>query len=623
MIKKILILESTYLTKKPWGGSAKEAELIAHALTTGGYDVSIVKNTSFLKIFFNPPKADLIIGFGSPFFTGLVGLLGVRSKCPVWLYIDHLRYLREGFLEELRLVRESRPGFWERTLKIVEATKANFVNIWRDERFLLFSPSSCKIIFASEYLKKEVIKRVNLSKYSDLLVAYPIFPQDFRIKKNSERRNEKKLILYLGWLHYKRGVIDAVRAFSEISNEFGDLRLLIAGHPVQPETAHCLKMILSRDKKMSKRVKIMGKVSEEKLFSLINSASMVVFPFHSPFSVQPPLSLIEAMGQGKLVITTRVGAIHEIVTDGENGLLCKPRDIVGLRNKIKWALRHEDEAKILGKRARETIQKFSGRTLVDVILENLKEETEGWDPKKYYSKLNPSCYEEERFKGKAGRWIDYLEKRAFSDLDMFGSRCDSVVADVATGTGRMIEVLINNKVNKVVYGVDINKNMLALAKKKFKNQRKVKLLEGDVYNLPFRNEQIDKIFGGRIFMHIDKKDSFLKEIRRVLKPGGLLVFDFLNRNSLLSFLKLTPLRKRVWGLDLEEKFCSSKEIERLAKRAGYRVEETRSLLFFGETIYRKWPLLINFLGLIDSFLCKMPLFRRFPTKIVVVLRKVD
>jgi len=621
MIKKILVLESSYLTKKPWGGSAKEAKFLIQALVKNGYDAFIIKNTSFFKILFSPPKTDLIIGIGSPFFGGLIGLLGLRAKCPSWFYVDHLRYLKEGFLEELKLIKESRPDFLGKALKTADAVKSNFINVCKSEYLLLFSLSKCRLIFASNYLKDRVVKRLWSTKALKSPVAYPIFSQDFDTNISQKTKEKQKLIFYFGGLHYKRGVIDLLKVFAELSNNFGDLKLLIAGYPVQPETDHYLKTILRKDKKLNKKVKAVGEVSQKKLSFYIKSSFIIAFPFHSPFSVQPPLALIEAMAQAKPIIATKVGAIPEIVVDKKNGLLFTAKDQVGFKNKMEWALKNEGKTKAMGEKAQKTARKLLKQGLIDLVLGDLKNQTKGWDSKKYYSKLDPLDYEKDRFKGGPGKWIGSLEQMAFLNLDKNSSNSGSIVVDVATGTGRITEVLVQNETNKKIYGIDINENMLSLAKKKFKNNKKIELFKGDAYKLPFSNKQIDKVVGGRILMHLSDKSGFFREAARILKPRGVLILDYLNKNSLLFLLRLSPLRKRVWGLDFKEKFCSKKEIKQLALMTGYKVKEYQSVLFFGETIYRKWPFLVNFLGPIDNFLCQTPFFKNFSTKIVVALEK--
>lgn len=51
-----------------------------------------------------------------------------------------------------------------------------------------------------------------------------------------------------------------------------------------------------------------------------------------------PLALIEAMAYGRPIVATAVGGIAEVIRDGENGLLCPPRDAACLSRKLSALL---------------------------------------------------------------------------------------------------------------------------------------------------------------------------------------------------------------------------------------------------------------------------------------------
>lgn len=100
------------------------------------------------------------------------------------------------------------------------------------------------------------------------------------------------------------------------------------------------------------------------------------------------------------------------------------------------------------------------------------------------------------------------------------------VLDVATGTGDLAIAIAKGVRLNTVYGVDISTGMLELAREKvLKNQlqNKVLLKEGDSENLPFSDSTFDVVtvaFGVRNFENLK---AGLKEMARVLKPGGKMV----------------------------------------------------------------------------------------------------
>ena len=92
------------------------------------------------------------------------------------------------------------------------------------------------------------------------------------------------------------------------------------------------------------------------------------------------------------------------------------------------------------------------------------------------------------------------------------------VLDVACGTGDMVVSLA--KQGCTVTGVDISEEMLEMARLKAKGER---LMVADAEQLPFADGEFDAVtcaFGVRNFVHLEQG---LREMLRVLKPGGTMV----------------------------------------------------------------------------------------------------
>ena len=98
------------------------------------------------------------------------------------------------------------------------------------------------------------------------------------------------------------------------------------------------------------------------------------------------------------------------------------------------------------------------------------------------------------------------------------------ILDIATGTGDLAIALAETGAEQII-GLDISKGMLEVGQKKIvaKNLDKtIQMVLGDGEHLPFDNNYFDAItvaFGVRNFEDLEQG---LKEILRVLKPGGIL-----------------------------------------------------------------------------------------------------
>jgi len=99
-----------------------------------------------------------------------------------------------------------------------------------------------------------------------------------------------------------------------------------------------------------------------------------------------------------------------------------------------------------------------------------------------------------------------------------------IILDIATGTGDLAIALSETGAREII-GLDISKGMLDVGRKKIvsKNLEKIiQMVQGDGESLPFEKDHFDAItvaFGVRNFEDLEKG---LKEILRVLKPGGIL-----------------------------------------------------------------------------------------------------
>lgn len=99
------------------------------------------------------------------------------------------------------------------------------------------------------------------------------------------------------------------------------------------------------------------------------------------------------------------------------------------------------------------------------------------------------------------------------------------ILDIATGTGDLAIMMAGLKPDRIV-GLDISEGMLEVGKQKVSKANLSDIIEmvvGDSENMPFEDNTFDAItvsFGVRNFANLNKG---LKEINRVLKPGGTFV----------------------------------------------------------------------------------------------------
>jgi ubiquinone/menaquinone biosynthesis C-methylase UbiE len=109
-------------------------------------------------------------------------------------------------------------------------------------------------------------------------------------------------------------------------------------------------------------------------------------------------------------------------------------------------------------------------------------------------------------------------------------RLDTVL-DIACASGRQLFQICHQI--KQGHGVDISKAFLAKAKERTQKRaiRNLDFQEGVIENIPFADGYFDKVICAEVLEHVFDKDVALSEVRRVLRPGGILVISVPNLNA--------------------------------------------------------------------------------------------
>ncbi|MFI2618118.1 class I SAM-dependent methyltransferase [Streptomyces sp. NPDC018584] len=114
-------------------------------------------------------------------------------------------------------------------------------------------------------------------------------------------------------------------------------------------------------------------------------------------------------------------------------------------------------------------------------------------------------------------------------------RPGSRVLDAGCGTGRALPALRDAVgASGVVLGADLTPAMLEAAREAGRD-RDGQLLLADVARLPLLAESLDAVFGAGLIAHLPDPAENLRELRRVVRPGGLLaLFHPIGRAALAA-----------------------------------------------------------------------------------------
>ncbi len=118
------------------------------------------------------------------------------------------------------------------------------------------------------------------------------------------------------------------------------------------------------------------------------------------------------------------------------------------------------------------------------------------------------------------------------DLDLMRLSPSASVLDLGTGPGDIPKILIDALPTIHVTAVDAAATMLELARVRLRDaiaHGQATLVQADVKALPFADDVFDGVFSNTILHHLADPGAMLREARRVLRPGGILMIRDLFR----------------------------------------------------------------------------------------------
>ncbi|MBN2532050.1 MAG: class I SAM-dependent methyltransferase [Spirochaetales bacterium] len=157
--------------------------------------------------------------------------------------------------------------------------------------------------------------------------------------------------------------------------------------------------------------------------------------------------------------------------------------------------------------------------------------------------------------GRLGRFVGRMMNSGHTKLRHWGLghlsiMPDAHILDIGCGGGKAMKELANSVPGGKVYGIDYSEDMIKVSKKinhTLIKQGIVEIVHGTVSSLPFTDNMLDIVTAIETYFFWPDLPSDLKEIKRVLKPGGTLLlinesykdnlFEKRN-NKLISFLNM-------------------------------------------------------------------------------------
>jgi len=156
----------------------------------------------------------------------------------------------------------------------------------------------------------------------------------------------------------------------------------------------------------------------------------------------------------------------------------------------------------------------------------------------------------------------------------YGLQRDHILVDIGCGSGRLVKALVPYLTKGQIFATDVVQELLDYARIGCPSQWQFRLVE-DIH-IPLEEDYADFVCFFSVFTHLLHEESYcyLLEAQRVLKPGGWIVFSFLEFAHCWPIFEITykNFRAGQQGAPLNM-FIGRDAIEAWAKHSGLSVVE--------------------------------------------------
>lgn len=157
-------------------------------------------------------------------------------------------------------------------------------------------------------------------------------------------------------------------------------------------------------------------------------------------------------------------------------------------------------------------------------------------------------------------------------LSMGGRMSGGLALEVGCGRGVGTQLIFDYFGADRVDAFDLDPDMLRRASRRLaRYSDRVRLTIGDVTAIQAENATYDAVFDFAVVHHVPAWLDALREIHRVLKPGG----RFYAEEVLVKFIQ-SPLSRRLFDHPLEDRFDHERFCDGL-EEAGLRIVATRQI----------------------------------------------
>jgi glycogen(starch) synthase len=328
----------------------------------------------------------------------------------------------------------------------------------------------------------------------------------------------ERMLVFFGRMERRKGIEVLARALPRVLRRDSELHAVFIGRDPGDEEGALMQRFWRTVEPVRDRVHVLGELRREQALAALARAEIVVLPsLWESFGYV----CVEAMALGRAVVASRAGGLAEIVEDDSNGWLSPAGDSDMLADVLERRLGDAAALRRVGDAAARRAADFAPPRIAERVEELYERAIER------RGRIAPGVYRRDyrrhfRPDEPQGPFTELYARKREAVLAGFRGRERLRIVDVGGGYGRLAGPLAESH---DVTLCDISPQMLDEARARWSG---LQLVEADARQLPFSNGEFDAAIAIDLIPHLRELEPGVRELARVIRPGGQLVFDTSN-----------------------------------------------------------------------------------------------
>ena len=523
-------------------------------------------------------------------FLGLIFRLIGKLISKKYHVYHNLSQSQEGFIRDLPIVFLSKI-FGSKVIVHIHggnydgfyySQNPNFQSLIR--KMLLMCDS---IIVLSENLKKMLDFEPKLrSKVKVIHNGLPFEMNGNRFTKKQLPTDKKDTInlIFLSNLIESKGYLDVLEATEILVNRFGyNIKMDFCGEFIQYNDAQRFSKIeeaksyffnFIKRKNISQNVHYQGVVENNIKQDLLEKAHFFILPTRYKNEGQP-ISIIEALANRCVVLTTNYRGISEMITPNESGIFIDSNAPEMIAEQIQNLIKNPSEYEKISENGYQNyLENYTKEKHLKALIGEIEDTKNAIDfhsetAVEFDGKYSQSLQFRERFKV----WTNLFEQYIKPEMSVLDAGCGSGV----------FSIYLAQKKCKVV-GIDGSEKMIELC-----NQNVI----GKDLSVSFNQEELplkhlqnyaqkEVVLCSSVLEYIVDYEEVIEQFATILKPKGILIVSMPNKDSWYRKVEkyIFKITKRPFYYAYIQHLISEKAFSELLKEHGFQLQK---LVYYPKT----------------------------------------